>query len=231
MRPIVLVFNKTQTETEEYKAWFTGTKKFLSDQLNMVSHTAIRTWEYGVPLSYVSLSLSDICLDTGSYNTYIGAWISQHVDHIYLTDSFEWGERDYIKQMSRPTPKEWSSRVSQISNVSPVQADLRKLQFPASHFDKVFCFSTIEHVPEDNIAMQELWRVLKPGGVLVLTTDISLTGQKYKNFGRVYTPASFKSLIEKGTKISLPDILLPDRQKFIFPEQGFTCVAVIIEKP
>lgn len=51
--------------------------------------------------------------------------------------------------------------------------DLCALSFPAASFDAVSCVSVLEHIPapEDQKAIQELVRVIKPGGLLVLTVD------------------------------------------------------------
>jgi SAM-dependent methyltransferase len=42
------------------------------------------------------------------------------------------------------------------------------LTFPADHFDGVFSFSVFEHISEPARALQEVKRVLKPGGVFYL---------------------------------------------------------------
>jgi SAM-dependent methyltransferase len=54
-----------------------------------------------------------------------------------------------------------------------VRGDLSALPTIDDQFDAVFCISVIEHLPEPRIplAMQEMRRVLKPGGRLLLTTD------------------------------------------------------------
>lgn len=47
--------------------------------------------------------------------------------------------------------------------------DIQALSFPANTFDRIVSCETIEHVPHPAKAIQELHRVLKPGGVLYLT--------------------------------------------------------------
>jgi SAM-dependent methyltransferase len=48
-------------------------------------------------------------------------------------------------------------------------ADVRGLPFPASHFHAVVCSEVLEHIPEHRQAVDELVRVLKPGGHLVVS--------------------------------------------------------------
>jgi ubiquinone biosynthesis O-methyltransferase len=48
--------------------------------------------------------------------------------------------------------------------------DVTALQFPAQCFDKILCSEVIEHVPDPDLAIQEMFRVLKPGGSLVIST-------------------------------------------------------------
>jgi SAM-dependent methyltransferase len=54
-----------------------------------------------------------------------------------------------------------------------VRGDLTALPQADETFDAVFCISVIEHLPDERVAraMQEMRRVLRPGGRLLLTTD------------------------------------------------------------
>lgn len=49
--------------------------------------------------------------------------------------------------------------------------DAEHLPYPDGSFDKVMCSSSLEHFKDDVQALQEMKRVLKPGGRLVLTVD------------------------------------------------------------
>ena len=51
------------------------------------------------------------------------------------------------------------------SPLADVQADICKLPFADNEFDVIFCNHVLEHIPDDTKAMQELYRVLKPGGM------------------------------------------------------------------
>jgi SAM-dependent methyltransferase len=50
-----------------------------------------------------------------------------------------------------------------------VQGDALKLPFPEGTFDRVICSEVLEHIPEDEAAMRELARVLRPGGTMAIT--------------------------------------------------------------
>ena len=50
------------------------------------------------------------------------------------------------------------------SPLADVKADICNLPFEDNTYDVIFCNHVLEHIPEDTKAMQELYRVLKPGG-------------------------------------------------------------------
>lgn len=50
------------------------------------------------------------------------------------------------------------------SPLADVKADICNLPFENEQFDIIFCNHVLEHIPDDKKAMQELYRVLKPGG-------------------------------------------------------------------
>ncbi|MBF2708801.1 class I SAM-dependent methyltransferase [Flavobacterium soyangense] len=75
------------------------------------------------------------------------------------------------------------------SPLADVKADICNLPFEDNSYDIIFCNHVLEHIPDDTKAMQELFRVLKKGGMAILqipqelareTTfaDDSITDQK-----------------------------------------------------
>jgi glycosyltransferase involved in cell wall biosynthesis/SAM-dependent methyltransferase len=70
--------------------------------------------------------------------------------------------------------------------------DATALSFPPESFERCACISVIEHIPDDGDtrAMREMWRVLKPGGVLHLTTNVALSPRDVYVDKAVYGEAS-----------------------------------------
>ena len=75
------------------------------------------------------------------------------------------------------------------SPLADVKADICNLPFEDNSYDIIFCNHVLEHIPDDTKAMQELYRVLKPGGMGIfqipqdLSRDVtffddSITNQK-----------------------------------------------------
>lgn len=54
------------------------------------------------------------------------------------------------------------------SPLADVKADICNLPFANNSFNTVFCNHVLEHIPDDSKAMQELYRILKPGGMAIL---------------------------------------------------------------
>jgi SAM-dependent methyltransferase len=54
-----------------------------------------------------------------------------------------------------------------------IQGDIANLEFPSNFFDRIFSVSVLEHVPivARTRVFDELFRVLRPGGLAVLTID------------------------------------------------------------
>lgn len=51
-----------------------------------------------------------------------------------------------------------------LSPIADVKADICNLPFEDNSYDIILCNHVLEHIPDDTKAMQELFRVMKPGG-------------------------------------------------------------------
>ena len=61
-------------------------------------------------------------------------------------------------------------REAGVRNVEWIQLKDYKLPFEHNEFDTILCFETVEHFSEPERLVAELSRVIKPGGVMILTT-------------------------------------------------------------
>lgn len=70
----------------------------------------------------------------------------------------------------------------QFNNVTIVQMNGEKLAFPNESFDIVSSLECIEHVQNPALMLSEIVRVLKPGGIAVISTpNKDITGSKFLN--------------------------------------------------
>jgi len=56
--------------------------------------------------------------------------------------------------------------------------DLSNMDYPDALFDYVACISVLEHTGDPQAVVKELQRILKPGGRLLVTFDVSLDGDR-----------------------------------------------------
>lgn len=64
------------------------------------------------------------------------------------------------------------------SPLADVKADICQLPFEDNSFDFILCNHVLEHIPDDSRAMQELYRILRPGGTAILQIPQDLDRQK-----------------------------------------------------
>ena len=60
--------------------------------------------------------------------------------------------------------------LDEISNLSLVVDDITDSKLPQGLFDLILCTEVIEHIPDSQAAITQMRRLLKPGGILVLST-------------------------------------------------------------
>jgi SAM-dependent methyltransferase len=118
-------------------------------------------------------------------------------------------------------------------NFTFVKADVKRTGFPDGFFDRILVISTIEHIGikhfepsvrsaesadggADRQAMQELVRILKPGGKILLTVPFGKNGRVIRNYQRFYTSSSLGMLL---------DGLAPETEEY-YARKGLTWTRV-----
>jgi len=83
-----------------------------------------------------------------------------------------------------------------------VRADALTLPFPEASLDLVVAFDVLEHIPDDNKAVQEICRVLRPGStaLIAVPADPRLWSAHDDAVGHVrrYTRSSLVTLLERN---------------------------------
>lgn len=98
--------------------------------------------------------------------------------------------------------------------IADVAYDITQINGENNYFDLIICYHILEHVIEDEKAMKELYRVLKPNGTILIQTpfkegeiyeDYSITSEaeRLKHFNqkdhvRIYSVAGLKNRLEKA---------------------------------
>lgn len=91
-------------------------------------------------------------LDAGCGKGRYATLIKQQMPHIDMHAA------DISEEMLRHVPM----------NIQTQQASIQDLPYPDSSFDLVYCVEALEHVPNPKSAIDEMTRVLRPGGRLVI---------------------------------------------------------------
>jgi len=74
------------------------------------------------------------------------------------------------------------------SPVATIKMDITKIGWKENSFDIIICNHVLEHIADDQIAMSELYRVLRPKGWAILQVPISLSLNKTYEDPRIITP-------------------------------------------
>jgi SAM-dependent methyltransferase len=91
-----------------------------------------------------------------------------------------------------------------------VVADLRSLPFPDDAVDLVYSMGTIEHFPDHELAVREIFRVLVPGGIAIigvpnkldpflrplLVHGLNMVGLYAYGMEKSFTPRALRALLE-----------------------------------
>ncbi|MFN7674378.1 class I SAM-dependent methyltransferase [Flavobacterium sp.] len=73
-------------------------------------------------------------------------------------------EQEFYKRFKKQKNIDYTT-TDLLSPLADVKADICNLPFEDNTYDIIFCNHVLEHIPNDTKAMQELYRVLKPGGM------------------------------------------------------------------
>lgn len=121
--------------------------------------------------------------------------------------------RSLYRLLSKDQNIQYTSTDYEDEFIADHKYDITNIDCPDAHFDLIICYHILEHIEKDQKAMQELHRVLKPGGICLVQTpfmgrngiyeDASITSNegRLEAFGqedhvRVYSVAGLKDRLQ-----------------------------------
>jgi SAM-dependent methyltransferase len=116
------------------------------------------------------LALQALDLQVGERVLEVGCgygWISQA---LWDAAPIDWFGVDHSAHMIAALRERFSHAAGRA-----VIADACRLPFPDDRFDKVLCTGVLMHIAEDQTAVRDLARVLRPGGLLVCSINNALS--------------------------------------------------------
>ena len=170
---------------ELFKVLENAQSEFLSKQHLFLSpeyiwprdplHTWSRVWEY--PYTYHHLrnwrsawrsERLPVVADIGSGVTFFPFLIARLGCQVICLDTDPVCQRDLNQATLHmaPTPGQLGFKL----------IDGIKLELADESCDAVYCVSVLEHIPNFRDTIREIARILKPGGIFVLTVDLDLQG-------------------------------------------------------
>lgn len=112
--------------------------------------------------------------------------------HYFMDKIDEYHGVDKIKEVLDKLKSQYPHGNFHHMNIPPLEG------FADNTFDTITTFQVIEHIENDQLFIDEIYRVLKPGGKLIISTPnirMSLTRNPWHV--REYTPAEFTTLLKR----------------------------------
>lgn len=171
-----------------------------NDNMGFFCPVGVRHWsrsfEWPWAIKQAGLRPRDVILEAGGGDTEFQFLLSRRASRVVNFDHDQ-GVLDASEMYARQLG---------ISNILCRRGDLVDLYYPDAYFDKVFCVSVVEHIENVEDCIDELWRVLKPGGRLILTMDVV----EHLDKSRYFVDMARAQQIVSRWGLSVPD----------FPEDG-----------
>lgn len=187
-----------------YTPEYCSSESYLKQQsefTRLADGAPTRTWEY----VWAREQSPEGCtaLEVGAWPSYFSLGLVGRYQAVIATDSFAWAKRPEIAGAEGiRSPALWSAYLwGKGVRAGCLGVDVQRLTLEpfARKLDAIFAVSMLEHVPDDGLALEEMLDSARPGGRVVVTTDISATGAEYADYGRVYSPRTLADLVERVT--------------------------------
>ena len=155
-------------------AWFRDRGQFARP---MVPRTCPICGYHGIFISVGKPSRWDVrCLDCGSRERHrlLHLWVIEGGGNKFAGKRIlHFAPEKTVVRMMRGNPLYETADLRQKGATH--QVDISKVALPDARYDVVMAHHVLEHVDDDRAAMRELFRLLVPGGVALLTVPLNAT--------------------------------------------------------
>jgi len=142
---------------------------------SIVEYAGIRKAPDGLEIAQCAgLKIADVGGGRGALAAFLaaaGATVEQ------FDRDYQWGRNGHTE----PAYQRWSRSKGYRARFGSIY----NLPAASESFDVVLCISVLEHLPDKRAALRELVRLLRPGGICVLTFDLALEPERFRDALRV----------------------------------------------
>jgi ubiquinone/menaquinone biosynthesis C-methylase UbiE len=183
-----------------------------------------RFWEYPFAILAGDLKSGMTCADIGCGTTPFTAYLCEIAGKNNVTGY----DPDYIAEDTAERHLSFGARKSHIEKFGFhfVQNNFTQLDCPDNFFDRVFCISVLEHIDDPEIkakGLQEMARILKPGGKLIMTFDTGLE----MTFNPPLKIIELTGLVPDDTL----DLRWPEKRFVDYGSSNIDVFGLVLEKP
>jgi SAM-dependent methyltransferase len=159
-----------------------------------------RCVEYPHVLARLALEEADRILEVGASKVFLAPFLAMTYDveiHAIDADPVIRLQERWVSELGRED-------LIRSGRFAASQQDARNLAYPAETFDRVVAVSTLEHIQDVERAAAEIGRVLKPGGLAVVSVPFSRRQRKVFANRRVYgtpyrgTPLFYEYIFDRS---------------------------------
>ena len=164
--------------------------------------TRMRDWELARILEAIKpVPVGSSVLDTGSFNTYLPLALAAAGYRLTASDLIWMRALKSLERKLGLAPKKATEApfaswlgVYRRAGVPVRNLNLTRLSCPDSSFDCVVALSVIEHIGDVERGLSEMYRVLAPGGRMLVTTDCAPETQPFERGVRYFSEGDLERL-------------------------------------
>jgi len=170
----------------------------------------MRDWElYRVLRSLDGLPAETAILEAGSFNTYLGLYLARDHPRVVVSDLL-WPRilKSLLRAVGAAPAKKTEAgyfawrRIMRRHGLRVRNIDLTRIPAPDGCFDRVIAISVIEHIRDVERAVSEMYRVLAPGGRLVVTTDCAPEAKPLSGGVRYFSESELRRIFAGYADVS-----------------------------